>query len=103
MLVDFDMGQARLKFLIDSLPPEAAGLITMTICRDHQILVGILRPRRALPSLMARGVKTPAVLFINAGGFLDHRASPGTIRSSRRIIYPLRIAIRQAIPFSSAD
>src|SRR5262249_44084694 len=75
VLVDLNVGQPRLELFVDASPPEIAGLVAMTVCRDHQILVRIIRPRRALPAWMARSLEAPAVLFIDGRYILIHRDS----------------------------
>src|SRR5271154_2141971 len=65
VLIDFDSRQPVAIFAIDPLDPKIRRLVAMTVRRDHQVLVGVVRPRRALPAGMPGSLQSPTVGFVD--------------------------------------
>src|SRR5271166_1207259 len=65
VFVDLDPRQPIAILAIDPLVPEIRRLVAVTVRRDHQVLVRVARPRRALPSRMPGGFKSPTVGFVD--------------------------------------
>src|SRR5208283_1712966 len=89
VLVDLDMRQTRLKFLVDALPPKAARLVAVAISRDHQIAIRIVGSGRTLPPRVTRSVQTPAVFLVDCGRFLIHLSCSPSARCGRGCSTPL--------------
>jgi hypothetical protein len=77
------MRQAVAELLVDALLPEPARLVDVAVRRNHQIAIGIVGTRCALPAVMAGRLETPAILLIDLLiGLVDHFTSPFEPESS---------------------
>src|ERR1700679_1474473 len=65
VFIDLNSRQPPAILVIDSLVPEIPRLDTMTVRRDHQVLVGIVGARRALPSPVSGSIQSPTVGFVD--------------------------------------